>query len=310
MDLSVIIAGREEEFFQKTIENVLENSRGNTEVIAICDGNWPDPPIQDHPRVTIVHHTESIGQRAAVNEGARISKSKYIMKLDAHCAVSEGFDVQLMNVCKRRNWTIIPVLYNLHAFQWVCSKCGKEYYQADRPDTCCDVEEFTKRIIWKPRRKRKTVSWRFDKDLHFQYWHDHQKRPEAQGQLIETMCNIGAAWFIHREQFFKQDCLDEAHGSYGQMGVEISCKAWLSGGKVLTCKDAWAGHMFRSNGNFSFPYPISGNDQERAKQYSIDFWRGNKWSKQKYPLRYLVERFWPVNGWTQEDLDKLPCKLR
>ena len=303
MDLSVIIAGRQEEFFQKTIENVLENMKGDTEVIAICDGNWPSPEIQDHPRVTVVHHTVSIGQRAAVNEGARISKAKFIMKLDAHCAVSEGFDVSLMKACRRRNWTLIPVMYNLHAFNWVCSKCGKEYYQADRPDDCCGVVEFTKKIVWKPRRKRKTVSWRFDNDLHFQYWHDHK----TQGNLIETMCHIGAGWFLHREQFFKQDCLDESHGSWGQMGVETSCKAWLSGGKVLTCTDAWFSHMFRVGQNkaFNFPYEISGNDQERAKVYSRDFWRGNKWPKQKYPLRWLVERFWPVPGWTQDDLDKL-----
>lgn len=302
--LDVIIAARNEEFLDITIESVLKMATADTNVICILDGYWPDPPLLDNPRVTVVHHAESIGQRAAVNEGARISQAKYIMKLDAHCAVSKGFDTKLIEACNRRNWTLIPILYNLHAFDWVCEKCGAKYYQADRPDKCCGVEEFKKEIVWKPRRKRKTISWRFDGELHFQYWLDH--KPKENGNLIETMCNIGAAWFIHRDQFFKQDCLDEAHGSYGQMGVEISCKSWLSGGKLLTCTDAWVGHMFRSNGSFSFPYPISGNAQQRAKQYSRDFWRGNKWPKQKYPLKWLVKRFWPVPGWEQEDLDKLP----
>jgi len=307
-ELDVIIAGRNEEFLQKTIDNVLENTEGDTNIICILDGYWPNPPLPDNPRVTIVHHTVSIGQRAAVNEGARLSRAKFIMKLDAHCAVDKGFDVKLINACKRRNWTLIPVMYNLHAFDWKCLKCGKQYYQADRPELCCGVDEFEKVIVWQRRRKRKTSCWRFDKDMHFQYWREH---PEAKGNLIETMCHIGACWFIHREQYWKQDGLDEKTGSWGQVGFETSCKAWLSGGKVLTCKDTWFGHMFRVGKNkaFSFPYKISGNDQERARQYSRDFWRGNKWSKQKYPLRYLVEHFWPVEGWTQEDLDKLSDKI-
>jgi hypothetical protein len=31
----------------------------------------------------------------------------------------------------------------------------------------------------------------------------------------------------------------------------------------------------------------------------------NKWDKAIHPLSWLVERFWPVPGWKQEDLDKL-----
>ena len=292
-ELSVIIPARQEEFLQKTIENVLENSRGDTEVIAILDGNWPDPPVPDHPKVTLIHHTEPIGQRAATNEGARVSKAKFIMKLDAHCAVAEGFDVQLMKDCKRRNWTLIPAMWNLHAFDWECQKCNKRYYQADRPDTCCGVKEFEKIIVWKPRDRRITTSWRFDSDLHFQYWRGRKTK----GKIFETMCHIDAGWFIHREQYWKQDGLDEATGSWGQMGVETSCKAWLSGGKVLTDTNTWFAHMFRSSGDFSFPYKISGNDQERAKKYSRDLWLNNKWPKQIHKLEWLVDRFAPVPGW-------------
>jgi len=295
-ELSVIIPARQEEFLQRTIDNVFENAEGDTEVIAILDGYWPAVPLPDHPKVTIIHHTDSVGQRAAVNEGARLSQAKYIMKLDAHCALDKGFDVKLMKACNRRNWTIIPMMYNLHGFDWKCLKCGKRYYQADRPETCCDVIEFEKVIIWKPRRKRKTVSWRFDKDMHFQYWHNHQKRHP--GNLIETMCHVGACWFIHRDQYWKQDGLDEGHGSWGQMGVETSCKAWLSGGKLLTTKDTWFSHLFRTKTKtFSFPYSISGNDQKRAKEYSKELWLNDNWEGAKYPLSWLVDKFKPVPDW-------------
>ena len=117
MDLSVIIPARNEMFLQKTIDDILFNSRADTEVIAICDGYWPNPPIKDNPKVIIVHHTESIGQRAATNEGARISQAKYVMKADAHCAFDEGFDVKLMDGYEP-DWTLVPRMYNLHGFDW------------------------------------------------------------------------------------------------------------------------------------------------------------------------------------------------
>ena len=43
-DLSVIIPARNEMFLQQTIANILENIEADTEVIAVCDGSWPDPP--------------------------------------------------------------------------------------------------------------------------------------------------------------------------------------------------------------------------------------------------------------------------
>ena len=86
-----------------------------------------------------------------------------------------------------------------------------------------------------------------------------------------------------RKRFWDLGGLDESHGSWGQLGTELACKSWLSGGKLITSKKTWFGHMFRT-GNFrrhgesSFPYPLSGNAQERAKQYSRDLWLNDKWT--------------------------------
>ena len=90
--LSVIIPSRNEAFLGNTIQSILENIRGNTEIIVVLDGQWPVEPIPDHERVTMIYHPVSVGQRAACNEAARVSTAKYVMKLDAHCAVGEGFD--------------------------------------------------------------------------------------------------------------------------------------------------------------------------------------------------------------------------
>lgn len=68
----------------------------------------------------------------------------------------------------------------------------------------------------------------------------------------------------------------------------------------------WYAHMFRTQGgDFGFPYPISAKDQEKAKEYARDLFFNNKWDKQIRPLSWLVEKFWPVKGWSEEDLKKL-----
>ena len=303
IDLSVVIPARNEQFLAQTVENVLANIRGRTEILAICDGYWPDPPLRDHPRLTVVHHTESIGQRAATNEGARISQAKYILKLDAHCSVDEGFDVKLMQDCQP-DWTMVPSMHNLHAFDWKCLGCGNLTYQGARPASCdkCGGNAFEMAIVWKPRSNRLTVSWRFDKDLHFQYWRKHAKRPECQGDIIETMSFIGACMFLERDRFWELGGMQEEHGSWGQFGTEWACKSWLSGGKLVTSKKTWFAHMFRTknfaaNGQSSFPYPLTQQAIDRAREYSRDLWLNDKWPLAKHPLKWLVDRFAPVPDW-------------
>src|SRR3989304_8802753 len=118
-DLSILIPARNEMFLAKTIENILENIEGNTEIIAVLDGEWAEPPVPQNERVTVIYHNQSIGQRAATNEAARLSKAKYVMKCDAHCSFDKGFDIKMMKEMKD-GWTMVPLMKNLHVFDWVC----------------------------------------------------------------------------------------------------------------------------------------------------------------------------------------------
>jgi len=161
-------------------------------------------------------------------------------------------------------------------------------------------------MVWEPRKNRRTEGWRFDKDLHFQYWGELKGRPESQGPIMDTMSFIGACWFMERARWIEIEGLDEEHGSWGQVGTEISCKSWLSGGRLVTNKNTWYAHLFRTQGgDFSFPYSISGKQTDHARKYSNELWKENKWDKAIYPLSWLVQKFWPVPGWSQEDLKKI-----
>ena len=315
-DLTVIIPGRGEQFMRHTVEDVLAHAQGDTEIVAVCDASWPDPPIQDHPKVKIIHTTTPVGQRAATNLGARVSRAKYIMKLDAHCSTDEGFDVKLMEKMQP-DWTMIPSMHRLHIYDWGCSGCGERVYQGSKPQKCeeCGGTDFYMHMVWQERSQYEpTVSWRFDSELHFQYWRKHKRcekvKKQAESGIIETMSCIGCCFMMERERFWELGGMEEEHGSWGQYGTELACKAWLSGGKLVTCLDTWIAHLFRTgnfsaNGESSWPYPISQRDIDKARKYSRNLWRNNAWPKQTRPLSWLVEHFWPVPGWEDDDLKKL-----
>jgi len=295
--LSILIPSRNEEFLARTVEDLLSNIEGDTEIIVGLDGEWALPELEQHERVTVVYYDESIGQRAMTNQLCRLSKAKYVMKIDAHCAVDKGFDVKMM-AKMHDNWTMIPVMRNLHAFDWVCDKGHRRYQGPSGACTDCGGDTH-KEVVWNPKTNPQSTSYRFDNTLHFQYFGEYKSRPEyiegLKDGITETMSIQGSCFMLTREKYWELDICDEAHGSWGQQGVEVACKTWLSGGRVVVNHDTWYAHMFRTNGDFTFPYPNPGIS--KAREYSRELWFNNKWDKAIYPLQWLVDKFSPVPDW-------------
>ena len=103
---SIIIPSRNEKFLQNTITDLLSKGR-NIEVIAVLDGYWPAPPLQDDKRLVILHKGKAEGMRPAINNGVSIASGEYVMKLDGHCMIDKGFDEKLNADCED-NWIVIP----------------------------------------------------------------------------------------------------------------------------------------------------------------------------------------------------------
>lgn len=294
-------------FLAKTVENLLENIEGQTEIIVVLDGEWADPPVPVHERVTVLHHNVSVGQRAATNQAARLSKAKYVMKVDAHCAFDQGFDVKLMALMQD-DYTMIPTMYNLHGFDWVCPQGHRRYQGPSGPCTDCG-QPTTREVLWQPRHHKKSEFYRFDTDLHFQY-HGDRKKYAGDGQLVETMSAQGSCFLLTRDKYWELNISDEGHGSWGQQGTEVACKTWLSGGRLVTNRTTWYAHMFRTQGgDFGFPYPLGGNQQEKARQYSRDLWFNNKFDRQIRPLSWLIEKFKPLPGWHDPEGAEMLAKV-
>lgn len=226
-DLSILIPARNEMFLAQTIKNILENIEAETEVIAILDGEWTEPAIVQDPRVTVVKFGESIGQRAATNQACRLSRAKYVMKVDAHCSFDKGFDRKMLDGFVDDNWTMLPIMYNLHAFDWVCKKCGNRWYQGPTPERCmkdykateesdCDGTEFERDIKWIAKPSPKSLFYRFDNTMHFQYWNDFKNREEANQEFPPTLSIQGSCFMLTREKYWELDICSETFNSWGQ----------------------------------------------------------------------------------------------
>lgn len=304
-DLSIIIPARHEEFLNKTVEDICKNKRGATQVIVGLDGEWPAVPLETHPDVMVVYYPESIGQRAMSNQLVKLSRAKYIMKVDAHCAFDEGFDVKMIEKMED-DITMIPVMKNLFVFDWVCPDAKprvnfdtskdephRRYQGASGP--CKDCGKPTKKeIIWHAKKSPNSTAYRFDETMHFQYWNDFGKRQT--GDLTETMSIQGSCFMLTRDKWWELDISSEEFQSWGQQGVEVACKTWLSGGRVLVNRTTWYAHLFRTQDGFGFPYPQSGSAIDKNRELSRELFQRNKWKGAKHPFSWLIQKFNPP-GW-------------
>jgi len=106
---------------------------------------------------------------------------------------------------------------------------------------------------------------------------------------------------MHRDRFWELGGCDENPGGWGQQGIEVSLKAWLSGGCLKVNKKTWFAHWFRGGGGPGFPYHITGKDVDKARNYSMDLWLNNKWPLQVRDFEWVVDKFKPKN-WEGKDV--------
>lgn len=315
MNLSIIIPARNEEWLARTIQDILEHKEDETEVIAVLDGAWANPGIPQHPDVNVIYLPESTGQRKATNIGVRLAKGKYVMKCDAHCAFDQGFDKKMVEFMEKvgEDVTSVPKMRNLWVFDWKCYHCGWKKYQGPTPTECggCGKKDkIRKKVVWIPKHNPTSWSYRFDSEPHFQYFEDYKHRPETKKMrdelgYTESMSLQGSCYLMSREKYLSIAEDRERLGSWGNEGIEIACRTWLSGGRVLVNHNTWYAHLFRTQGGDFVPHYLGARDVGKTKQNVKELIWNKGFKGQKYPVSWLVERFWPIPGWTDEDLRKL-----
>ena len=164
-------------------------------------------------------------------------------------------------------------------------------------------------MMWQGKPNPQSWAYCFDAEPHFQYFEEYKKRPSTKAMrdelgYTESMSLQGSCFMCSREDYWRLNLSDETLGNWGNQGIEVAAKTWLSGGRVLINHATWYAHMFRTQGgDFSFPYALNGVQTTKRNVKKL-IWE-NGFNEQRYPVSWLIEKFWPVPGWTQEQLQVL-----
>ena len=269
--VSVIIPGRAEPYFQKTIDYALERATGDVEVIAVVDGpeqrKRHGPIVATDERVKAIELDKSIGQREAYNLGVENSTGEYVMKIDAHALMSEGYDEALRAHCPEKT-TVIPEMRRLNPQNWEAKPRGRTHFMY------------------------------FGLDLYCHYWSGYRKREEARVEYPEVLTAQGSCWFTRRDWNDWIGLLDPGVGSWGNVGIEVSLRTWLCGGTQICNKHAWQAHWFRV-GEGGFTYPMSGRQVAKAHRYTWNnyYFKDDAFEHQVRPFYWLIDKFKPVPTW-------------
>jgi len=270
MILTVIIPSKNEKYLDDTILDVLKNSRGDIEVIAILDG-YDTERIND-PRVKYITLEPSISnhKRQGVNEAVRQSTGDYVMALDAHCMVAEGFDLQLIKD-HQPNWVQVPRRHRLDAENW-CLQDQKD----GRPPI--DYEYLMFRGIQ-------------DHAFHGYKW--DARTLERKDIMIDDILTMqGSTWFMAKDWYNHCGFMDIKYQGWGQEAEEISFTTWKNGGRVVVNKNTWYAHLHKGK-KYGRMYRLNYEENKLSYAYAYKLWV----MENKEFFIKLIEKFWPIPNW-------------
>lgn len=272
-DVSVIIPSRNEQFLTKTIKDIVSKTRIDTEVIAVLEGYWPPADeIVDHPRVHYIHHGRPKGMRAALNAGVAMSQAKFVMKLDGHCMVGEGFDEVLASACQP-DWVCVPRRHRLDPENWVISD-GKrpaiDYLYLNNNGTLDGK-------LWLQKNGNKAL--------------------EAE-RVVDLIICQGSCYFMHRDHWLRLGLLDEEnYGTFRKDPQEVCFKTWTSGGRCVRVKDTWYAHLHKGK-RYGRGYSASKKDWIKGDEYVKKWFTDDAWDeRQIIPFKELLQRWPDMPGW-------------
>jgi len=312
--VTVIIPSRNERFLPNTVVDLLKKAQGQIEIIVILDGYWTIPSYLEEnfrnaynimitdPHVMLLHRGQAEGMRPGVNSAVALAKGDYLMKIDAHCMLDDGYDVKLKADCEK-NWVVVPRRKRLETENeamteiiWAIQDVGKpdvDYEYLSYPDNPADFggpglngRIWTERAI----ERLNNPDYDIDENLSFQ----------------------GSAWFMHKAYFHELDLMDtKRYGTFWNEAQEIGLKAWLSGGQVMVNKKTWYAHLHKGK-KYGRMYQLDKRTIDVAAMFTNKWMNNEAWEKQTLPFSSLIKRFWPLPGWPEsweDDIKRIHDEL-
>lgn len=276
--VSVLLPACNERFLAATVRDVLAHAQGDVEVWALLDGVWANPVLPEDPRLHTVYLGHQHGMRPVLNIGAALATGQYLMKLDAHCSVSAGFDLALKASCED-NWLVVPRRDRLDAEAWCRQETGKPpidahylSYPYEHPnDPDCGLHG----VIWPQRAVARADVW-----------------------LDDEMSSQGSCWFMTRAHWDRIGPFDTARFGTSPLQEiqELGLKTWFGGGRMVVNKRVTYLHLHKGS-RYGRGYSMRDQGAETCRQITRDYWLHNSWPGQIHAFAWLIEKFWPVPTW-------------
>lgn len=266
--VSVIIAARNERHLPRMVAHLLQMLTGDIEILVGFDGEPYNLLVASD--IVRTFSWPQRGLKPTINDLARHATGQYLLKLDSHCAVSEGLDEVLQRECAD-NWMIVPRFYTLDEATWAPA-LGKRHN--DYWNVACPLTD--------------AKGYRFQAGG---YDFGRTAARDGIGPLDESMTHHGSCWFTPR-RFFLDTLGGMQVDGYGRNYMEpadLGFRTWMAGGQVMCRKDGWYAHLHQDH---------------RARGYGIDWpevkrsyrWTAEHWMRRK-DFAALVDRFMPLPGW-------------
>lgn len=211
--ISILIpAYNEQKYLNRTIDNFLSTAKGEIEVIVILNGY--DQKVDK--RAKVLRYKDNLGERVAMNTAAYIASGEYLLRIDGHCDVDDGWNVKMLEVFKGKPKSIAVAVLTAVDKDW--NRIKGHYYGF------CNLL---------PTMEEK---------------HDHDKNNAKTHEPIEpNMAFTGCGFMIRKDFYWEVGGADESLPPMGAIGPEFAAKAHLFGDGVFTRTDVVIGHIFDAN---------------------------------------------------------------
>ena len=270
---SVLIAARNERHLLRMVGHLLRTLTGDFEILVGLDGEpytaWASMADSFGGRFRAFAWPQR-GLKPTINELARHATGKYLLKLDSHCAISEGLD-EVLQRDMQPNWMVVPRFYTLDEATWAPNRAKphNDYWLVDCPLT--DPKGYRFRAGG--------------------YWFERTTARANVGPLDESMTHHGSCWFTERAFF-----LDTLGGmqvpGYGVSYMEpadLGFRTWMHGGQVMVRKDCWYSHLHQPHTQRG--YGVDWPEIKRSYRWTAEHWMRRK------DFAALVDRFMPIPTW-------------
>lgn len=285
--VSVLIPARNEKYLQPTIDEVFSKAHGDVDCHIMLDGYWPNPPLREDERLHVHHSPEIMGNVKGINALAQVADGTFIMKLDAHCILCEGYDVILQANCEYP-WLVVPGRRKLNVETWTA-----------------EGEDIHYLYLTYPYRPEPQFGWGFHGK---KWWGENglegdamfRERRDAAMRIDDCMISQGSLWFMYRQRFLDLGGYDDAVFHY-QEPVALTFKAWLSPeGRSVINKDCWYAHWHKTEQTGGRGYRLSNKRKHQDEDYSADYWMNNRWEKRGRDIEWFINHFWPIPSWPDD----------